>query len=68
MLPAAFKEMRNAIGMTQADFAYHFGLTRKQVIALESGKGNPTLETLTKFCRPFGFRVGFVSLGRPPDW
>jgi putative transcriptional regulator len=67
MLPEAVKEMRIAIGMTQADFAYHFGLTRKQVIALESGNGNPTLKTLTKICRPFGFKVGFVFPGPPPD-
>lgn len=67
-LPDAVKEMRNAIAMTQVDFAYHFGLTRKQVIELENGRANPTLETLVKVCRPFGFKVGFVFPGKPPRW
>lgn len=66
VLPTAIREMRTAIDMTQAEFAYHFGLTRKQVVEFESGNGNPTLKTLTKICRPFGFQVGFVFPGRPP--
>lgn len=67
VLPAAVREMRNAIGMTQADFARHFSLTRKQVIELENGKSNPTVETLIKVCLPFGFQVGFVRLDKFPD-
>ncbi|WP_317937949.1 helix-turn-helix transcriptional regulator [Sulfitobacter pontiacus] len=53
--------------MTQAEFAYHFGLTRKQAIDLENGKGNPTLETLKKVSRPFGFQVGFVRTDTFPE-
>ena len=67
-LPEAVREMRNAIGFTQEKFAKAFGLTRKQVIELESGKGNPTLETLMKVGRPFGFQVGFVRDEEFPDW
>lgn len=68
MLPEAVREMREAIGFTQEKFAQHFGLTRKQVIELESGKGNPTLETLMKVGRPFGFQIGFVRNEEFPDW
>ena len=68
VLPHAVREMRTAIAMTQVDFAHHFGLTRKQVIELENGRANPTLNTLSKLCRPFGFKVGFVFLGKPPRW
>ncbi|MCE6966946.1 helix-turn-helix domain-containing protein, partial [Cereibacter sphaeroides] len=39
-------------------------ITRLQVIALEAGKANPTLETLQKIATPFGFQVGFVARGR----
>ena len=67
VLPQAVREIRNAIDMTQAEFARHFGLTRKQVIDLENGKGNPTLETLKKVSRPFGFQVGFVRTDTFPE-
>ncbi|MFG6080396.1 helix-turn-helix transcriptional regulator [Paracoccus litorisediminis] len=63
-LPDAIKEIRQALGMTQAVFAEKFGLTRLQVIALEKGKANPTLETLAKIGRPFGFVPGFVYGGK----
>ncbi|MCE6949668.1 helix-turn-helix domain-containing protein [Cereibacter sphaeroides] len=63
-LPEAFREIRQALGLTQASFAERFGLTRLQVIALEAGKANPTLETLQKIATPFGFQVGFVARGR----
>ncbi len=58
--PDAVRDLRKSLGMTQAVFAEKFGLTRVQVIELESGRANPTLETLQKIGRPFGFQVGFV--------
>lgn len=67
--PGAIREIRLSLGLTQADFAQKFGLTRIQVISPESGKANPTLETLQKIARPFGFQVGFVpreDATRPP--
>lgn len=62
--PNAVRELRQSLGMTQAVFAKRFGLTRIQVIALEAGKANPTLETLEKIGRPFGLQVGFVPVQR----
>ena len=58
--PEAIRDIRKSLGLTQAEFASKFGLTRLQVIALEKGKANPTLETLQKIGRVFGFTVGFV--------
>lgn len=58
--PDAIRDIRNSLGMSQSEFATKFGLTRVQVIALEKGKANPTLETLQKIGRVFGFTVGFV--------
>jgi len=63
-LPGAIREMREALGLTQAEFATHFGLTRLQVIDLEKGRGNPQAETLLRICRPFGFTLGFVPAER----
>lgn len=59
-LPGAVREIRQSIGLTQQEFADKFGLTRRQLIELEKGRGNPTIETLQKVCQPFGFVVGFV--------
>ena len=46
--------------MTQDEFAKIIGLTRRQVAEIEAGAANPTLETLVKIGRLFGFAVGFV--------
>ena len=57
VLPHAVCEIRTACGMTQADFGRHFGLTRKQVIELESGKSRdphesvPTLRLPGRLCK-----------------
>ena len=59
-LPEAIRDIRNALGQTQADFADKFGLTRIQLIELEKGRANPTQETLARIGKPFGFVLGFV--------
>ncbi|MGN6448450.1 MAG: helix-turn-helix transcriptional regulator [Brucella intermedia] len=59
-LPGAVAEIRMGFGMTQEEFAKTLSLTRRQVAEIETGAGNPTLETLEKIGRVFGFRVGFV--------
>ena len=58
-LPGAVAEIRKGFGMTQEEFAK--SLTRRQVAEIEAGTANPTLETLEKIGRLFGFRVGFVA-------
>lgn len=60
-LPGAVAEIRKGFGMTQEEFAKTLSLTRRQVAEIEAGIGNPTLETLEKIGRLFGFRVGFVA-------
>ncbi len=59
-LPAAVAEIRKGIGLTQEEFARVLSLTRRQVAEIETGAANPTLETLEKIGRLFGFGVGFV--------
>lgn len=59
-LPGAVTEIRKSFGMTQQEFAGIMGLTRRQIAEIERGKANPTLETLEKIGRLFGFTVGFV--------
>ncbi|MGV1755280.1 helix-turn-helix transcriptional regulator [Agrobacterium sp. CG674] len=64
-LPGAVAQIRKGFGMTQEEFAKTLSLTRRQVAEIESGNANPTLETLEKIGRLFGFGVGFVA--RMPD-
>ncbi len=59
-LPEAVRDLRVALGLTQAEFADKFGLTRMQLIDLEKGRANPTQETLARIGKPFGFVLGFV--------
>ncbi|MFC3076371.1 helix-turn-helix transcriptional regulator [Shinella pollutisoli] len=59
-VPSAVVEIRKGIGMSQKDFAKVVGLTRRQVAEIEAGSTNPTLETLAKIGRLFGFEVGYV--------
>ena len=60
VLPEGVREMRRALGMTQTRHAAANRLTRAPVIDLEAGRANPTLETLNRIGRPFGFRAGFI--------
>lgn len=60
-LPEAVVDIRRGFGLTQEEFARLLSLTRRQVAEIEAGTANPTLETLEKIGRLFGFRVGFVA-------
>ena len=42
------KKKRKFLGLTQVQFAELSGVSLRVIKALESGKGNPTFETLTK--------------------
>ena len=59
-LPEGIREIRKALGLSQETFGTLFKLTRNQLIELEKGRANPTLDTLARIGKSFGFRVGFV--------
>lgn len=59
-LPEAVVEIRKGFGMTQEVFAKALSLTRRQVAEIEAGTANPTLETMERIGKLFGFAVGFV--------
>lgn len=46
--------------VTQEKFAELVGVTKRQIAEIETGKGNPTVETLHKIGKLFGFTLGFV--------
>ena len=59
-LPGAIREMRFALGLTQAQFAGYFKLTRRQLQQIEADTGNPTISTLRRIGHVFGFEIGYV--------
>ena len=60
-LGQATLRMRKIVGMTQKEYAKKvLDIAPRVLMAIENGKGNPTLETLRKIGRPFGYQVGFV--------
>ncbi|MBB5577192.1 MULTISPECIES: helix-turn-helix domain-containing protein [Rhizobium] len=60
IFPAAVAEIRRSFGLTQAQFASITGITKRQVLEIETGKANPTVETLERIAGLFGFTLGFV--------
>jgi transcriptional regulator with XRE-family HTH domain len=54
------RQMRQTLGLTQEQFAKAFRLTKRQVVSLEAGTANPTVRTLARIGRPFGFQVGYI--------
>ena len=56
----AVKRMREISGLTQEQFAQHRGLSLLTLKRVESGRGNPTVETLNSIGSIFGLKVAFV--------
>ncbi len=59
-VPDAVKTMRRISRLTLPEFAQHRGLSLAALKQIESGRGNPTVETLNKIGQIFGLEVGFV--------
>ena len=66
-IPGALKAMRRMSLLTQAEFAKHRGVSLVTLKLLESGKGNPKVETINKVAEIFGLQLGFVKKPRPAD-
>ncbi len=52
--------MRLIARKSQAEYARLCGVAPRALTNIEAGVGSPTVETLEKLFRPFGFRVGVV--------
>ena len=63
-LGEAVRGMRKIAGMNQKNYAQRIvGIATRILAEVELDQGNPTLETLNKIGRPFGYEVGFVRKG-----
>ena len=64
-LGQAAKRMRRITGMSQKAYAERIvGIAPRIFAQIERNQGNPTVETLNKIGRPFGYKVGFVPQRR----
>lgn len=64
--PMAVLEIRKSLGLTQEQFSAITGITKRQVLEIETGKANPTVETLERIAQLFGFTLGFVPKDPSP--
>jgi DNA-binding XRE family transcriptional regulator len=56
------KTMRLATRRSQAEYARLCGVTPRVLAQIEAGNYNVQVATLEKLLRPFGYRVGLVSM------
>ncbi|MCY4477053.1 MAG: helix-turn-helix transcriptional regulator [Gammaproteobacteria bacterium] len=64
-LGQAAQRMRKITGLNQKAYAERIvGIAPRILAQIELNKGNPTVETLNKIGRPFGYTVGFVPQRR----
>jgi transcriptional regulator with XRE-family HTH domain len=59
-IPQVVRMMRLITRKSQAEYARMCAVAPRVLAAIEAGTGTPTVETLEKLLRPFGFRVGVV--------
>lgn len=57
------RERRKDLKISQAKLAQLSGIGLNSLSRLESGKGNPTLESLQKIAEVLGFELKFVIKG-----
>ena len=61
-LGEATRKMRKITGLNQKEYASKvLGIAPRILMDLELGRGNPTLTTLNKIARPFGYQIGFIK-------
>jgi transcriptional regulator with XRE-family HTH domain len=55
------RTMRLITRKSQIEYAKLCEVAPRVLADIEAGKGSPTVETLEKLLRPFGYRVGIVA-------
>jgi DNA-binding XRE family transcriptional regulator len=62
----AVARMRRISRLTQPEFAKHRGISVGTLKQIESGTGNPKVETLNQVAAIFGLEVGFIAKRKAP--
>jgi predicted transcriptional regulator len=60
-IPQLMRIMRLIARKSQIEYAKLCEVAPRVLADIEAGKGSPTVETLEKLLRPFGYRVGIVA-------
>lgn len=64
-LGEAARRMRRITGMNQKDYARNIiGISPRILAQIERDEGNPTLDTLNKIGRVFGYKIAWVPVRR----
>lgn len=61
------KARRESLQVTQESLAMSSGVSLRALKLFESGKGNPTLETLSKWGAALGLEVQFQVISLQPE-
>jgi transcriptional regulator with XRE-family HTH domain len=64
-IPELLRMMRLIARKSQAEYAHMCGVAPRVLANIEGAVGSPTVETLGKLLRPFGYRVGVVMDADP---
>jgi putative transcriptional regulator len=65
-IPELLRTLRLITRQSQSEYARMCGVAPRALSTIESGSGKPTVETLGKLLRPFGYRVGIVRESEDP--
>lgn len=57
------KELRRALDLTQDEFGGRMGITKSSISTMESGRSNPSEQTLRSMCREFGASYLWLTTG-----
>lgn len=57
------KELRRALDLTQDEFGGRIGITKSSISTMESGRSNPSEQTLRSMCREFGVSYLWLTTG-----
>lgn len=60
-IPRLMRTMRLITRKSQLEYAKLCDVAPRVLADIEAGKGSPTVETLERLLRPFGYRVGIVA-------
>lgn len=60
---ARIKELRKSLGLTGSEFGERIGITKSSVSTIESGRSNPSDQTIRSICREFGVNEVWLRTG-----
>lgn len=58
------KELRNKLGLSGEKFGEQIGLKRNSLSQIETGKNNPSEQTILSICREFGVSEDWLRYGK----